>query len=274
MKKRNSVILPVAATIGVLVSAAIRAFQLLIVVDYSEMGFFDTDAGFLPSAILYIFFVMAAIIFILCAVIDKKKDSAGFSRPTAVMTPKQTAVMGFAFLVAVCLMIYELVFQFDGVDFKFISDVIICVFFGITSVMLLARRSLNRAAGYLQLFVCIGYTFKAADLFMNDTVIVRVSEELVLLLYYVCAVLFFLSLGRFISFNETKFTRGKLVVYASLCATLSSAASLAGYIAYFVDGAYMSEHMGNHPLSGLGITLISLVTLWCIYGRYEEKTEN
>ncbi len=102
---------------------------------------------------------------------------------------------------------------------------------------------------------------------MGDTIITRVSDELLLLLSYVSAVFFFLSLGRYFSDNESKDTRKKLLFFASVSACLSACASLAGYIALIIDGAYMKEHMEQHPVSEIGIIIIAFTVIFTLYGK-------
>lgn len=280
---KNSKILLIFTAVTAAVSVLFRVFQLLVAVDYSEMGFFSPDAGFLASQGLYIIFAAGAVALTAGAVLDKRKGSSSFSVMPQAFDPKQTAVMGGAFLIGACLRLYDLVFNFGGFSVDFFGEVIIFAVFTAIGFILLAHKALKPATGYLQLVISISYTVKAASLFMQDTIIVRVSDELILLLSYVASVLFFLALGRFISSNESKSSRFKLIVFAGASTILSLCASLPGHIALIIDSDYMKGHMEMHPISQLGTAIVAAAVLAVMYrkknnieknGEPDEKNEN
>ena len=271
--QRKSFILPITAVIIAAAAVALRVSQLLGVVDYTEMGFFKADADFWEANGLYLLLAGAAVMFILAAVIDKKIGSTAFSCSAETLVSKQTAALGIAFIFGACLRLYDLVFSFDRsmtltakTLIPLIGEALIFLLLTIIGFIVLGSRKMKRATGYLYLFICISYTMKAAELFMKDTIIVRVSDELLLLLSYVASVLFFLALGRFISGNESKFTRFKLFVFGGYTVTLSLCSSLAGYIALAQDQSRMAKHMTMHPLSETGTAIIALAVLLAIYG--------
>lgn len=267
-------ILPLVAAIASGITLVFRVFQLLVVVDYGEMGFFNAAAGFFPTGGLYLLLILALALLIFGAVLDQKQGSNAFTRPAASLDSKQTSVLGFAFLVGGCLRLYELVFNFNGFGLAFVGEALIFVLFTAIGFMILSSRRLKPVVGYLHMVICISYTLKAAALFMQDTIIVRVSDELLLLLSYVGSVLFFLALGRFISGNESKFTRYKLLIFGGITAVLSVCASLAGYVALIVDPAYISQHMTMHPLPETGTAAIALAAVWVIYGKSTAPAED
>ena len=265
--QKNSYILPVSAAIIAVIALVFRVFQLLVVVDYNEMGFFDDTAGFFPVNGLYLLLGFAVILFTAGSIIDKKVGSTAFTRPVASLTSKQTAALGAAFLIGACLRFYELVFRFNGFGLGFIGEALIFVLFTAIGFIILSSKKLKPVVGYLHMVICISYTLKAAALFMQDTIIIRVSDELLLLLSYVASVLFFLALGRFISTNESKLTRHKLFIFGACAAVLSLCATLAGYVALAADSTYMGKHMTMHPLSETGAAVIAFVVIFVIYSK-------
>ena len=260
-------ILPAAAIVAAVIAVIFRVFQILVVVDYYEMGFFRASAGFLPAGGLYLFLAVAAAALIIGAIVDKKLGSAAYTRPAASLTPKQTALLGAAFLAGACLRFYELVFRFDGFGLSFIGEAVIFVLLTAIGFIILGSRKLKPIVGYLHIIICISCTLKAAALFMQDTIIIRVSDELLLLLSYVGSVLFFLALGRFIAGNESKLTRHKLLIFGGCTAVLALCSSLAGYIAFWVDPQYMAKHMSMHPLSETGTAVIAFAVIMIMYSR-------
>lgn len=267
-------ILPWAVVIAAAVAMIFRVFQLLVTVDYSEMGFYSTDSGFIPTWGLFVFMLIALIVFVVCVVKDNKNLSTAFVCTPVSLTPKQTALLGVAFLVGACLKFYMIAFDFSGINLNFIGEALIFAVFAIIGFMLLGSRKLKPAVGYLMLIISISYTIKAAALFMQDTVITRVSDELILMLSYISAVFFFLSLGRFISLNEGKRTRHKLLIFGGVSAVLSACASLSGYIALFVDSQYMASHMALHPISEIGVLILSLMVIFILYSFKKELDIN
>ena len=264
-KKRY--ILPVVTAIAGVLALILRVFQLLVVVDYSEMGFFDSSAGFFSANGLYLLLFIVLIALTVGAIIDKRRQSTAFSRPSASLTSKQTAILGFAFLAGACLRLYELVFRFNGFGLSFIGEALIFVVFTAIGFIVLGSRRLRPSVGYLHIVICISYTLKAASLFMQDTIIIRVSDELLLLLSYVCSVLFFLALGRFIASNESKLTRYKLLIFGGLTAVFSICSSLAGYVALLIDLEYIGKHMAMHPLSETGSAVVAVTLIILMYNK-------
>ncbi len=275
MKKIMNLI-PITAILVSLAALALRAFQLLVVVDYSEMGFFDTNAGFLPCYGLYILFALAAVILIIGAVSDRKRKHEAFRIKASHLSPRQTSVLGFSFVAAAALKLYDLAFGFE-LSLDYAGEAVIFAVFAIIGFVLLSKKTVNVSAGYLQLLISISFTVKSAVLFMQDTIIVRVSDELVLLMSYILSVLFFLALGRFLSGNESKHSRGKLFVCGGMAAVMSFCASLSGYIALIVDSKYMEGKMTMHPISQLGVSVIALaviIILYCGDKSHVNTTEN
>lgn len=265
--QKQTYILPTAAAAAAAMALIFRVFQLLVVVDYREMGFFAADAGFFPAYGLYLLLAVAAVVFIMGSIADKKSGGPAFTRPVASLTPRQTAVLGFAFLIGAGLRFYELVFRFNGFGLSFIGEALIFVLFTAIGFIILGSKKLKPVVGYLHMVICISYTLKAAALFMQDTIIIRVSDELLLLLSYVASVLFFLALGRFIAANESKLTRHKLFIFAACTGVLSLCAALAGYIAFAIDPSYMGNHMTMHPISEAGAAVIAFAVIFIIYSK-------
>ncbi len=265
--KNTKKILPIASLCAAAAATIFRVFQLLITVDYNEMGFYSSEAGFVTTHGFYLFLLIAAAVFIAAVFIDKKNANAAYIGGTGDLTSKQTAVLGLSFLAAACLKFYMLVFSFKGFGVDFFGEAVIFAVFAAIGFILLGSKKIKPFVGYLMLLISISYTLKSASLFMGDTIITRVSDELLLLLSYVSAVFFFLSLGRYFSDNESKDTRKKLLFFASVSACLSACASLAGYIALIIDGAYMKEHMEQHPVSEIGIIIIAFTVIFTLYGK-------
>lgn len=265
--KKTTKLLPLITVCASVIAAVFRTFQLLVTVDYKEMGFFSTDAGFIATNGFYLFLAIAAAAFIISVFIDNKNMNTAFLSDKNALTSKHTAVMGISFLIAACLKFYMVVFSFKGFGMDFIGEGIIFLVFAVIGFMLLASKKIKPSVGYFMLLISISYTLKAAALFMGDTVITRVSDELVLLLSYVSAVFFFLSLGRYFSGNEGKGARQKLLIFASAPHVFPHVPLLSGYMALLLDGEYMKDHMELHPISEIGVIIITFAVIFVLYGK-------
>ncbi len=101
--KNTKKILPIASLCAAAAATIFRVFQLLITVDYNEMGFYSSEAGFVTTHGFYLFLLIAAAVFIAAVFIDKKNANAAYIGGTGDLTSKQTAVFGLSFLAAACL---------------------------------------------------------------------------------------------------------------------------------------------------------------------------
>lgn len=275
---KSSRIFPIAAIAASVAAMIFRIAQILTVVDYNTMGFFDSAAPFILTNGIYIFFLLAAVIFGFGIFSDKKKGSGAYGCTAREISPKYTLIMGIAFGGGFCLQFVQLFFGEGKTGLALTGEIVTMAAYLAAAFMLLARKGINSSIGYIQLVISVSYTIKSAALFMQDTIIVRVSDELILLLSYVASVIFFLALGRFISGNETKSTKAKLLFTAAAVSVLSLSASAAGWIAYLIDISYMQKHMANHPISETAAAAIALAVIFALYGEKKElsseKSEN
>lgn len=257
-----------AVVTAVAAATIFRVFQLLFTVDYGEMGFYSAQAGFLPTYGFYLLLLILAAIFTAAVFIDSKKVNTAYKSDKNALTAKQTAALGIAFIIAACLN-----FRLDGLGMDFIAEVVLFIALAAIGFVILGNKKIKPLVGYLTLPVAVSYTLKSASLFMGDTIITRVSDELLLLLTYVSAVFFFLSLGRYFTDNESAGTRKKLMISASACACLSACTSLAGYIAFFINREYMSGRMEFHPVSEIGLLILAVTVVFALYGKKSEFKE-
>lgn len=271
--KKFSGIFPMAVVTASGVMFIFRIAQLLTVVDFETMGFFDSAAPYLLTNGIYLFFLLAAVIFGVGIFLDKKKGYDCYTCKASGLSPKFTLIMGISFIAGFCLQFFQLFFGSGLRGLALVGEIVTMAAYLAAAFMLLARKEIKPSIGYIQLVISVSYTVKAAALFMQDTIIVRVSDELILLLSYVMSVLFFLALGRFISGNETKTSRIKLLFTAGAVSVLSVCASLSGGIAYLIDMSYMGDHMANHPLSEIAAAAIALSVIFALYGEKKELTD-
>ncbi len=264
---------PLTVVIACFSALILRTAQLLTVVDYETMGFFAEGTPFLAAGGIYLFFVIFALLFIGGIILDKKCGADGYTCKAEDISPKYTLLMGIAFGVGFALQFVQVFADFEKFTLGNWGEMVIMAAYLITAFIFFANKGIKRSAGYVQLIISVSFTVKAASLFMQDTIIVRVSDELILLLSYVSSVMFFLAIGRFITGNENKHTREKLLFFGGAAAVLSVAASVAGGLAFLIDPQYMGEHMANHPISEVSTAFVAISVILALYGKKKEPNE-
>lgn len=267
-------IFPLSVIIACSMALILRTAQLLTVVDYETMGFFAEGTPFLAAGGIYLFFIIFALLFIGGGYLDRKNGADSFTCKAENISPKYTMLMGIAFGVGFALQFIQVFANFEKFTLGVLGEIVIMAAYLATAFIFFANKGIKRSVGYVQLIISVSFTVKAASLFMQDTIIVRVSDELILLLSYVSSVMFFLAIGRFITGNENKHTREKLLFFGAAAAVLSVAASVAGGLAFLIDSQYMGEHMANHPISEISTAFIAITVILALYGKKKEPNEN
>ena len=265
MTKNSKLVLTALAPLAVL-ALVCRIWQLVTCIDF-ETGFFAEDSGFWGLS-LYILLGMTAVIVALLCFADKKLGSDAFRKNAPELSSKQTAALGAAFLVWGCAICYDIVNEFSGkIGVSDLVSALMCLTVIAIAFILLSSRTVRPLSGYIMLVPAVGYTVKAAALFISDTVVVRESEKLLALLSYLAAVLFFLSLGRFLSNNETKLSRVKLVFFSSAAFLLNVAGVFSSLSAKLVGPSPINEQIPTPSVSELGTCIVAAAVLICLYAR-------
>lgn len=241
-----------------------RVWQLVTCVDY-DTGFFSDGSGFWGMS-LYILLGVAALGLILAIIFDKKKSSSAFSKLACDLSPKQTAGLGFVFLAAAACFFYDIFRGFEGkIDLGLIGNGIMCAVLLAVAFILLGNKSVKPAAGYIMILPAVGYTIKSAALFISDTVVVRESAKLLVLLSYIAAVLFYLAFGRFLSANETKSTRAKVIFFAGAAFLLNVASVAAAIVTIIAGPSPINAEVTVTAYSELGTCAAALAAFICLY---------
>lgn len=257
MKKSISFWVAVSAAI---IAVIIRVYQLATAIDFTT-GFYYGDSG-ITKYILYILFAVAIVAAVLGCIFDKKKGLNLFTKSADDFSPSQTLALGLAVLFGAVMSILEVVMSFDGkITLGIIGGTAVGIIYLIIAFLILSNKRIKRTSGFLMAFIAISYTVKSAGLFISDTVVTRVSEELLMLLTYIAAVFFFLACGRFFSRNEAKFSRPKLVFCTVALVVLSAASTLSKLVIYIIGPAEVAEQMSAVSLAEIGSFAVSLVVL-------------
>lgn len=254
------------------IAVMLRIVQLSAAIDF-ETGFFYDSSSFV-SMMLYILFGVSAAALVAGIILDKKKKAPIFEKKADELSPRQTLVLGVSVLVGALLTAYEVVLHLGGeLGIAFFGELLVAIIYLVIAFIILSSKQIKKTSGYLMAVIAISYTLKAAGLFMGETVVTRLSEELLLLLTYIVAVFFFLCCGRFLSRNEAKFSRAKLVFFSAALLIISSTVTVSKFIAFAVAPSSVSAGMSGAPVSEIGTLIVSACVLGVLCAKSDGTTE-
>ena len=262
LKTANKLTLWVIAGISA-VLLPVRIWQLSACIDY-ETGFFTSASGF-GAHLLYILLGVQLVLTILLIIRDSKLANTAITCKSGDFSPNQVLLLGIFMLAGSIFCFVQLVLDFSRIDLNFIGNVLVFLAYLITAFLLLGNKKIKPAAGIAVIILPISYTVKAGALFMKDTVIVRISDELLLMLSYVAAVMLFLAVGRFLSDSEGRHSRHKLIFFAAAAFALSTVSTAVKYPMYLVGNPEATAQMTPPSLSELGVWAVSLGILVLLY---------
>lgn len=250
------------------VTLVVRIWQLSTAVDYNT-GFFTEDSGFVAQ-LLYVLLIIQLAVSVVLIVLDSKRKNIAITRNAQSLSPNQVLVMGFAFLAGAICCFLQLTFDFTKIDLAFIGNALVFLTYLIAAFLLLSRKKVREATGFVIIALPVSYTLKAGALFMSDTVIVRVSEELLPLLAYIAAVMFYLCMGRYLSGSEAPHSRHKLIFFASASFVLSTVSVAVKYPMYIVGNPEAAAQMKAPAISELGVWIVSLTVLVILFQKNKD----
>lgn len=245
-----------------------RIWQLSTAIDY-DTGFFMEESGFLAQ-LLYVLLVIQLVAVIVLIIFDSKRNNIAITGNAQSLTPNQVLVLGFALLAGAICCFLQLTFDFTKIDLTFIGNVLVFLTYLVAAFLLLSRKKVREATGFVIIALPVSYTLKAGALFMSDTVIVRVSEELLPLLTYIAAVMFYLCLGRYLSGSEAPHSRHKLIFFTSAAFVLSTVSVAVKYPMYLIGNPEAVAQMKAPAISELGVWAVSLTVLIVLFQKNKD----
>lgn len=268
---KNSKLALIFAVVTTLAAIVIRFFQYVSVIDYST-GFFTEGSG-IAGYCVYLVFALTLALGITAAVIDKKRGSAAFEKSAATLSPSGTLLVGAAYIIGGIFFAFSAYNALSEGGFQLISMIILALSTFVIGFLLLSRKKIPAATGYLQLVPTIVLTCHAAVYFTSDLVIKRMSDELISMLADIIMVFLCLCFGRFLSNNEAKLTRRKTVAYAVTELALASSLTL-GKLAAMLLGGDAAANMPALDCEYFGLLIISAAILAVLYGEKAVPTED
>ncbi len=267
MKKSITNIITILTFIaGALICIGLRIYAHIGLIDHVT-GFYYPEASF-SGAMFYVITAAYAVCFLARAITEKLRKLPPYVRKYSQFTKRQCWVMGIFFLISGASMFYE-IFNIIGKGNSLAAAgyAVASAAYLFIGFQLLGSGQVKKSSGYTMLIISVYFTISAASLFMNNLVIIRVSEYLILLLSYVAAALFFLALGRFFSDNDSKNSRVKIIFFGFTSSLLMLTATVPRFAVIFFGPAEISGAIETPPVSALVNAFLIPAVLLCMYGK-------
>lgn len=275
---KNSRLAFVFAGCAAVVAVILRFFQYASVIDF-ETGFFTEGSG-IAGNIIYILFALAFVLGIVGAAADCRRKSTAFTKSADMLSSSSTLLVGAAYVIGGIFFAVSAYTALPQLGFQLISMATLALALLVIGFLLLSSKKIPPVAGYLQLVPTITLTCHAAVYFTSDLVIKRMSDQLVGMLADIVMVLLCLAFGRYLTGNEARLTRGKLIVYAVVEIVLSASITLGKLLfmlfggdtasAAFAAGSELPAFSCGH-FAMLIISVTILAALYSDSARDKEK---
>jgi hypothetical protein len=232
--KRNRTFLMAFFSVAAVVAVIVRYAQFTAdVIDFNT-GFFYHYAGVMKYLhYIVLGFVLAG--FIALAIIEKRRKTRFFTKRLSHFDESDTAICGIMLLLTAFAVIYTAIRE--GMS-SYGSTEILTVFlgtaaYGFAGGVLLFRKRTFPSVGIAFLALSGYYVARLIMLFLDNHVIINMSEHLIRLIITIMMALFYLSAGRMFMRAESKTTRIKTCVFGFFGVTVAGAEIVAKVVFLF-----------------------------------------
>lgn len=250
----------VATLLGAVVCAVIRFFQYITILDFST-GFF-TNGSELAGGTVYIAFALFGAAAVFLVILGKKRGWTATTVSSDGLGEKASLVQGVCWLAAAAVLCLGI---FGESGFTVIYLALLAAVLAIIGLLLMKNTVPPQAAGILNLVPSLLLFIKLMLLFRDDMVIKNHSENLILLLGYICGVIFFSSVARFFARIESKGSRCRELITAALTLLFSLTHVLSKLLGMLFGGV-LTEGMSGIDPTAAALTVVSLgwlITVCC-----------
>lgn len=254
MTQKSGKLLLLYSALAIVIVSVVRFFQYVSIIDYST-GFFLREAQ-LAGNLLYILLAVFGAGFIALTIIGRKKNWTALTVSSDGMSEKATLFIGAAFIITAAAKIIHTMNLTDGGSFKLISSYVFSVCVGAIGLILLKNTVPPMVTGFISLFPAVYYFTLAIEVFSDDLIIKNRSDNLILMLGFVCGTLFFTSAARFFARLETKNSRTREIILGGFTFVLTAVHVLSKLIAY----AFGGDAVFGMPSISIDAVLLMLIT--------------
>lgn len=224
MKKKGMITLAVM-TAGTLLSLLVRIYVIVVHTDMAT-GFLYHGEELLCNILYYGIIIAASVGAVFTARLDERNALSG-QTAADISGPKAVAI-GFAAMLTGLFAAYEGIGEMRAISptkFLIAADFIFAAILMVIAFVTLYKKEFKPGLGYSYSLIGAYCICRGMYCFMSRMAIVTVPEYLIECLSLIGMSVFFVTLGRFLSGNETKHTRKAVAFWgvSSVALTLSSA---------------------------------------------------
>lgn len=273
MKKKRTFLLAYLAAASAL-SVIVRYVQLIDVIDFNT-GFFKLHAGIMQY-LHYIVLGAALIGIIVLTLIEKRRKTRFFTKKMGLFDETDHALCGIMLILAGFAVIYTaFVTGFNKSGIMALTATLLgTAAYGFSGGLLLFRKKVSPASGLAFLFLSCYYVMRMVEYFLENHIILAMSEHLIRLLQMVLFALFYLSAGRMLLRAENKTTRSKVCIFGFFAAVIAISEILAKIVFWYGSTPVVrpsSDTQFIRPDMLMAAETIALTTFLFCMTRYKDK---
>ena len=278
MKKKRTFLI-IFSAVACVASVIARYAQFNAAIDF-DTGFFYYDAVFLKYLYYIILGASIAGVFFL-AVTEKKRKTRFFTKKMGHFDETDVALCGIMFLLAAFSVLYTAyVAGFGSVGAAGIMTGLLgAAAYGFSGAVLLIRKRVLPAVGLSFLGLSVYYVIRLIHFFLENYIILHMSEYLIRLVTTTLLALFYLSAGRMLLRAENRTTRFKACVFGFSAAILILSETVAKLIYWFGSPSIARQTLSSSkfllPNTQTAAEAIALITFLLCAARYRpERVKN
>ncbi|MCL1823100.1 MAG: hypothetical protein FWG44_02755 [Oscillospiraceae bacterium] len=247
------------------------------IIDFNT-GFFFPHAGTIKH-VYYITLFTAFIGFLVLAIIEKKRKTFFFRKKLGQFDDSDVALTGIMLMLAGFSIIFSAFREnISSLNAGGFAAVVLGTFaYSFAGGVLLFKKRAFPSVGVAMLGLSAYYVIRLVMLFLENYIILNMSEYLIKLLIVLSLALFYLSAGRMFLRAESKTTRIKACVFGFTAALLSVSETTAKVIFWFGAPAVTREHAAKFimpDMVSVAETIALLILLICIARRKPERVKS
>lgn len=254
----------ITAVFGAIICSIIRFFQYVTILDFNT-GFFTIESGF-AGTLIYAALAVSGSAVVFLAIFGLKRGWTASTASSDGLGSKATLMQGICWLIAAVIQCLGFI---GSSGITLIGGIVSAASLALIGFLLLKNSVPPKAAGLLNLLPALFLFLHLTNFFRADIIIKNHSESLILLLGYVCGVLFLSSMARFFARLETKYTRTREIISACFTLILTLTHVIAKTLGIICGGENL-EGIGGIDPAAASLAVLSLgwlLTVCCFSQR-------
>lgn len=243
----------------------LRVVQLETAVEFPSGFYAQGSEAF--NTVFNILLVIAALAITAASIFDVRKKYIAVSA----MSKKSASAVGIVMILAGAAMSVTVIAGFSaGIDVSALFTATCCAAYIAGGMTAFIKGRIVPAHCISAIFIIICYLIKAIKYYLDNPIIVGMSNKLLMMAIYVLTVLFWINQGRIMSGGAKKLTGIAASASGLFCGVVSCAYVLGGIVFAAINGVAMSgpAEIAELIISGFTPAAIAVISLF----SYKSKT--